>query len=139
MSAAAVAAATVRDVLIIGGGPAGLSAAIALSRLVYTATVFDSGVYRNHLVHHMHTVPTWDHKDPADYRAAIRRDLLARYQTIDFEDVAVESVQKTDDGLFKLVDAKKKEWLGRKVILATGVKDIMPDIPGYEDCWTKGM
>ena len=54
------------DVLIIGGGPAGLSAATGLARQLYTAVVFDSGVYRNARAKHMHNVPTWDHRDPAD-------------------------------------------------------------------------
>lgn len=58
-------ASAVVDTLLIGGGPAGLSAALALARQLHSAVVFDSGVYRNALSKHMHTVATWDHKDPA--------------------------------------------------------------------------
>jgi thioredoxin reductase len=59
-------AALLRDVLIIGGGPAGLAVATGLARQLYTAVVFDSGVYRNARTQHMHNVPTWDHRNPAD-------------------------------------------------------------------------
>jgi gliotoxin/aspirochlorine biosynthesis thioredoxin reductase len=87
----------------------------------------------------MHVVPTWDHRDSKDFRAAARKDLLARYNTTQFQDVKVESISRTDLGLFKAIDVTKTEWLGRKVILATGVRDIYPDIDGYGECWAYGM
>jgi gliotoxin/aspirochlorine biosynthesis thioredoxin reductase len=127
------------DVLIIGAGPGGLSLALGLARQLHTAVVFDSGSYRNSLGSHMHNVVTWDHEDPAVFRAAARKNILKRYDTIQFQDVAVESVSKTPQGLFKAVDATGKSWMGRKLVLATGVKDILPDIDGYADCWARGM
>lgn len=91
----------------------------------------------------MHGVLTWEHQDPADYRAAARKDILAHYGTVSFEDVGISSISKLqrEDGstLFKAVDEKGSEWWGRKVMLASGVKDIMLDIPGYEECWVSGM
>ena len=48
------------DVLIIGGGPAGLATALALCRARHTCVVFDSGTYRNSLCQYMHSVPPWD-------------------------------------------------------------------------------
>jgi len=42
-------------------------------------------------------------------------------------------------GGFKAVDDNGKEWFGKKLVLGTGVTDIMPDIEGYEECWVSGM
>ncbi|GAB1317428.1 Thioredoxin reductase [Madurella fahalii] len=127
------------DVLIIGGGPAGLSVATGLARQLYTAVVFDSGVYRNARTKHMHNVPTWDHRDPADFRAAARRDILARYDTIQFQETKIESVRRREDGRFEATDAKGTTWLGKKLVLASGMKDVYPDIPGYDDVWGRGV
>ncbi|PWI69328.1 hypothetical protein PCL_00975 [Purpureocillium lilacinum] len=127
------------DVLIIGGGPGGLAVATGLARQLYTAVVFDSGVYRNARTKHMHNVPTWDHRDPADFRAKARADILARYDTIQFEETKVESVRRTDNGRFEATDAKGTTWSGKKIVLASGVRDIYPDIPGYDDVWGRGV
>lgn len=130
---------TLLDVLVIGGGPAGLSVATGLARQLYTAAVFDSGVYRNERAAEMHNFVTWDHRRPAEFREKARDDLLARYQTIQFENKTIESVQKTSNGYFQATDASGQVWTGRRLVLATGVRDLVPDIDGYDDCWGKGM
>lgn len=127
------------DVLIIGGGPAGLSVATGLARQLYTAVVFDSGVYRNDLATHMHNVATWDHQDPAKFRATARDDILRRYTTIQFQNTTIQSVRKTPEGQFEATDTQGHVWTGRKLMLAAGVRDVYPDIDGYADCWAKGM
>ncbi len=127
------------DVLIIGGGPAGLTAALTLARQRHTAVVFDSGHYRNASAKHIHTVITWDHKDPEEFRAAARNNIASGYETIIFRDVAVETLRKTEDGSFEVTDTEGKLWTGKKVVLATGVRDIYPDIEGYDECWVTGM
>ncbi|KAH7100181.1 thioredoxin reductase glit [Auriculariales sp. MPI-PUGE-AT-0066] len=128
---------TQKEVIIIGGGPAGLAAATAAVRQLYRCVLFDSGVYRNANATHMHTVPGWDHQNPATFRAKARQDILARYDTIQFEDVAVTEVKKLDDGTFSAKDAQGRLWTAPKIVLAVGVRDIAPDIPGYTDLWTK--
>ncbi|CAD6585422.1 MAG: hypothetical protein ASARMPREDX12_001995 [Alectoria sarmentosa] len=130
---------SILDVLIIGGGPAGLSTATGLARQLYTAVVFDSGVYRNQLATHMHNVLTWDHQSPADFRSKGREDILKRYATIKFQDTEIKSVAKTQQGHFELKDAQGKTWTGRKLVLATGVRDVFPDIEGYGNCWARGI
>ena len=127
------------DVLIIGGGPAGLTVALTLARQLHTAIVFDSGEYRNAGSNHMHTVLTWDHKDPSDFRTAAKENILSGYQTIQFRDTVLTKVQKTEKGLFEATDKAGQTWSGRKVVLCMGVTDIYPNIEGYDDCWVKGM
>ena len=87
----------------------------------------------------MHTVPTWDHEDPRAYRAAARKELTERYHTTTLVDQKVEKLKKQPNGNFEALDATGKSWTAKKVVLASGVKDIYPDIKGYEECWGKGM
>ena len=131
--------ASISDVLIIGAGPAGLTAALTLARQLHTAVVFDSGSYRNGRTKYMHTVPTWDHRDPVEFRGSAREEILTRYNTIRFHDSTIQYVKKTEKALFQVTDATGKEWVGRKLVLASGVHDIYPDIEGYDECWVKGM
>ncbi|ROW17441.1 hypothetical protein VPNG_00942 [Cytospora leucostoma] len=125
------------DIIIIGGGPAGLSAAASIVRQDHKTVLFDSGAYRNSQSRHMHTVPSWDHRDPEEFRAASRAD-FARYGSITVEDVRVEGLQRREDGLFEATGGGRA-WAGKKVILATGVEDVFPDIPGYAECWVSGI
>lgn len=99
------------DVLIIGGGPAGLSTALSLSRLRLTAVLFDSGLYRNAATDYIHNISTWDHQDPTTYRPVARAELTnGRYKTVGFANMAIVSVPKDETGSFKAVDATGKEW-----------------------------
>jgi thioredoxin reductase len=128
----------ISDVLIIGGGPAGLSAATALSRQSITTTIFDSLSYRNYATDHMHNLPGFDHAPPAEFRAASRKELMGRYKTNSFVERKVTSLKKSDSSLFEAEDSEGQIYVGKKVIIATGVRDIFPaDIEGYADCWGK--
>ena len=126
------------DVLVIGGGPAGLAAATALVRQLHTVVVFDSGSYRNGMSKHMHNLPTWDHRDPKDFRASARKDLLTNYKTAAFENTEIQVLKEVPDG-FEACDTNGKTWTGKKVILAAGVADDYPDIDGYAECWGRRM
>lgn len=72
------------DALIIGGGPAGLTAALTLARQVKTAIVFDNGTYRNKRSNDMHMVIAADSLGPDVYRTKAREEILANYDTCDF-------------------------------------------------------
>lgn len=126
------------DVLIIGGGPAGLSTASSVVRQAHSTLILDSGKYRNDGSSHMHTVPTWDHRKPSEFREAAKKD-FERYGSVKVEDAEVVSVKTTAEDLFQATGTDGQVWTGRKLILATGVVDIFPNIEGYTDCWISGM
>lgn len=134
-----------RDVLVIGGGPAGLAAALSLCRQNHSVTVFDSGDYRNKYATEMHMVSTWDHRKPGDYLAASREELSRRYsdqcKVVQGEVASIERVSGTARGLsiFEARDEAGNQWRGRKIIFATGVRDLLPFIDGFEDCWGTGV
>ncbi|KAI0003441.1 FAD/NAD(P)-binding domain-containing protein [Xylariaceae sp. FL0662B] len=127
------------DVLIVGGGPAGLTSAVGVARLVHTAIVFDSQSYRNERAKHFHMLPTWDSKDPSLFRDAARENTLEKYETIFYEDVAIEKARKNDRGLFELTDKNGKVWKGRSLVLATGIIDVPLDILGFNECWGRSI
>jgi thioredoxin reductase len=125
------------DIIIIGGGPAGLSAAASIVRQDHKTVLFDSSKYRNAEAKHMHTVPSWDHRDPAEFRTASLAE-FKRYGSVTVQHVEIESVKKSEDGTFEAIGGGKS-WKGKKLLLATGVEDVFPDIPGYAECWVSGM
>jgi len=87
----------------------------------------------------MHNVSTWDHANPADYRKSARAELTeGRYKNVKIADVEIKSIVKQEDGLFEATSAAGEKWRGRTVVLASGVTDVVPDIPGYEDLWLNG-
>lgn len=127
------------DTLILGGGPAGLSTALGLARQLYSVVVFDSQKYRNYRTSHMHNVLTWDHKSPADFRASAKANILSRYDGIVFRESRIDDIAKLEDGTFQVTDERGDKTVGKKVVFATGVSDVMPDIEGFEELWGKSM
>ena len=126
-----VAASPTWDCIIVGAGPAGLNAALVLGRARRRVLVLDNGAPRNYAAHEMHGVLGHDGLDPAELRARGRAE-LARH---DVEVVTLE-VQDAEvlDGTVRVTCAGRTE-LTRTVLLATGMLDEVPDIPGFADVW----
>lgn len=121
------------DIAIIGGGPAGLQAALTAGRVRREATLFDDGTYRNATVSHMHNVLTHDGTPPADFRAAARTELTA-YDTVSVREERVETIEKESD-VFRLTLASGAVMTAYAVVLATGVRDELPPVPGLQEIW----
>ncbi len=119
------------DVAIIGGGPAGLQAALTLGRMHRTAVLIDGGRYRNDRADAMHNLVTHDGRPPAELRAAARRDLEA-YDTIATREARVDRVTGRLGAFTLTLDDGGMLEAGR-LILATGVADALPDIPGLPE------
>ncbi|PZX50154.1 NAD(P)/FAD-dependent oxidoreductase [Algoriphagus chordae] len=121
------------EVIIIGGSYAGLSAAMALGRSLRKVLVIDGGKPCNRQTPHSHNFLTQDGKTPAEI-STIARKQVEQYDTVTFfSGFAVEG-KKTDSG-FEIKTEKGELFEGKKLILATGVTDIMPEIPGFAECW----
>ncbi|MDT0212873.1 NAD(P)/FAD-dependent oxidoreductase [Rothia sp. ARF10] len=121
------------DIAVIGGGPAGLQAALTAGRVRRQVTLFDDGTYRNATVSHMHNVLTHDGTPPADFRAAARRELTA-YDTVAVREERVETVERDGTG-FRLTLASGDVKTAYAVVLATGVRDELPPVPGLQEVW----
>jgi thioredoxin reductase len=121
------------DVAVIGGGPAGLQAALTLGRIHREAVLFDDGTYRNATVSHMHNVVAHDGTPPADFRADARRQLTA-YDTVSLREERVASIEEVD-GSFLLHLADGTTVTAYAVVLATGVRDTLPPVPGLDALW----
>lgn len=118
------------DVAIIGGGPAGLQAALTLGRMHRRAVLIDSGRYRNAPVQHMQNLIGFDGRDPRELRDAARRELSA-YKTVETRSGEVARIEGAL-GSFALALADGDRITAGRVILATGVADTLPPVPGLE-------
>ncbi|MFJ6417379.1 NAD(P)/FAD-dependent oxidoreductase [Paeniglutamicibacter sp. NPDC091659] len=120
------------DVVIIGGGAAGLSAAQALGRARRSVLVVDAGEPRNAPAGEMHNYLSRDGMNPLDLLAAGRAE-LARYGVGIVADRATDS-RRTDTG-FAISLARNPEVSARRIILAGGLKDRLPEIDGLAERW----
>jgi len=121
------------EVIIIGGSYAGLSAAMALGRSLRSVLIIDSGSPCNQQTPHSHNFITQDGETPAAIAAKAKSQVL-NYNTVTFlNDLAVNG-RKEENG-FVITTQTNQEFKAKKLIFATGIKDNMPDIKGFAECW----
>lgn len=121
------------DVIILGGSYAGLSAAMALGRSLRSVLIIDSGLACNRQTPHSHNFITQDGETPAAIAAKAKAQVL-QYSTVKFVDGLAVSGRKTEGG-FAITMQTGDVFGARKLIVATGINDLLPDIPGISDCW----
>jgi thioredoxin reductase len=121
------------DVIIIGGSYSGLAAAMALGRAVREVLVIDNGEPCNRQTPHSHNFLTQDGKAPGEI-AALAKQQVQQYRTIQFLNGLATNAVKTNSG-FEIHTDNRERFSARKLIFATGIKDLMPDIPGFAESW----
>ncbi len=122
------------DVIIVGAGPAGLSAALMLGRSRRRVLVCDSGKPRNAASHALHGYLTRDGIAPSEFRR-LAREQLRQYDCVELRDLEVASAECLPDGSFHVTLASSEQLTCRKLLIATGVVDALPDIPGMRELY----
>lgn len=121
------------DVIIIGGSYSGLSAAMSLGRSLRQVLIIDSGLPCNRQTPYSHNFITQDGEKPAVISAKAKLQ-VALYKTVHFYNgLAIEAVKKENG--FEIKIESGEVFSSRKILFATGVKDLLPDIKGFADCW----
>ncbi|KAA8643064.1 hypothetical protein EYZ11_008896 [Aspergillus tanneri] len=143
LALAASVAQTDYEVMVIGGGPSGLSALSGLSRVKRKTVLFDSGEYRNLPTRKMHDVIGNDGTVPSEFRSLVREQ-ISKYGTATFVDKKITAISPVIDSsanttYFNATDADGEVYSARKLVLATGLVDIIPDTPGLQEAWGKGV
>lgn len=121
------------EVIIIGGSYSGLSAAMTLGRSLRQVLIIDSGLPCNRQTPHSHNFITQDGETPAAISAKAKLQ-VEQYKTVQFyKGLAVKAV-KTENG-FEITTGSGEVFTSKKVLFATGVKDLLPEINGLAECW----
>lgn len=121
------------DAIIIGGSYSGLAAAMALGRALRKVLIIDSGKPCNRQTPHSHNFLTQDGRTPKEI-ATLAKQQVAMYDTVEFFNGLATNATKTQNG-FEIQTSSEDIFTATKLIFATGIKDIMPDIKGFSECW----
>ncbi|KJZ79461.1 hypothetical protein HIM_00930 [Hirsutella minnesotensis 3608] len=134
----------VHDAIIVGGGPSGLAALSGLARVRRNVLLIDSGIYRNGPTRHMHDVLGFDGVAPAWYRYAARQQ-ISHYETVQMRNGTVLKVEPVHNNtMFRVIYMSPEGGAplvetARKVVLGTGLRDILPETPGLSENWGNGI
>ncbi|MEO5999175.1 MAG: NAD(P)/FAD-dependent oxidoreductase [Chitinophagaceae bacterium] len=121
------------DVIIVGGSYSGLAAGMALGRALRKVLIIDGGKPCNRQTPYSHNFITHDGDTPTEIAASAKLQ-VKNYETVKFFDGLATSGVKNKNG-FQIQVASGESFTAKKLIFATGIKDIMPGIDGFEACW----
>ncbi len=121
------------DAIIVGGSYAGLAAGMALGRALRKVLIIDSGNPCNQSTPHSHNFLTNDGKTPGEI-AAVAKQEVSRYDSVSFLEATVTAGNKSGID-FELEVQSGEKFRARKLLFATGIKDILPALPGFSACW----
>ncbi|WP_172250963.1 NAD(P)/FAD-dependent oxidoreductase [Saccharibacillus deserti] len=123
------------DVVIVGGGPAGLSAALVLGRARRSVLVIDEALPRHRVTGHSHGFLTRDGIEPEELRR-ISQEQIAKYPSVRFVQGRVVEAAGSD-GDFRLTTGSSDVYRAEKLLFAVGMKDLPIGIEGLEDVYGK--
>ncbi|WP_322906017.1 NAD(P)/FAD-dependent oxidoreductase [Paenibacillus campi] len=126
------------DCVIIGGGPAGLNAALVLGRARRNVVIVDDGQPRNRVTHESHGYLTRDHIKPDEFRKIAYEEVL-RYPSVEHRVALAEQAQRLDDGHFCIQLQDGQQLVTRKLLITAGIKEVLPPIQGVTDCYGKSL
>ena len=126
------------DVIVVGAGPAGLSAALMLGRCRRSVVVFDNSKPRNAASRALHGYLTRDGIAPADFLQLARGE-LAQYDSVEIRSEEVTAAECRPGDGFVVTVASGGTLRARKLLLATGVVDNLPDIPGFREMYGRSV
>jgi thioredoxin reductase len=126
------------EVVIVGGGPAGLSAALVLGRCRRRVVLFDSGRYRNAPSHALHGFLTREGISPDEFRRLAREE-IARYQTVQVRQATVVDVVREHESSFVVHSTDGPPVRCQKLLLATGLNDALPEVAGADALLGEGL
>ena len=126
------------DAIVIGGSFAGLSAAMQLARACRSVCVVDAGLPRNRFASALHGFLGWDGTEPAEVAREARERLLA-YPSVTLVDGVATSARAEPSGGFSVRLESGEALSANKLVLAFGVSDVLPDMPGLAERWGKSV
>ena len=129
---------TAWDVVIVGAGPAGLSAALTLGRCRRTVLLCDTGTPRSWASKEMHGFLSRDGIEPHEFRRIAHKE-LRRYRNVVLHCGEVISANRVSGGEFRVTVRKRRPVHCRKLLIATGVFDQLPPIPRVEQYFGKSV
>lgn len=121
------------DVIIIGGSYSGLAAGMALGRALRNVLIIDAGDPCNKQTPHSHNFLTNDGKPPKEI-ASLAKQQVRIYSCVSFLNGLAIAGTKTPNGFVIKIETGET-FSSRKLIFATGIKDMMPHIPGFAESW----